>query len=61
MSVNGTVSKILKAIALLMFLIPQQKLLCQEGILDSVFTFRAGSIKTGNALDIITRETDARY
>jgi len=61
MLVNGTVSQILKAIALLMFLIPPQKLLCQEGILDSVFTFRAGSIKTGNALDIITRETGYHF
>ncbi len=61
MPVNGTVSKILKAIALLMFLIPPQKLVCQEGILDSVFTFRAGSTKTGNALGIITRETGYHF
>ncbi|MBK7481110.1 MAG: hypothetical protein IPI69_16285 [Bacteroidales bacterium] len=56
MPVNGTVSKIFRAIALLMFLVPPQKLVCQEGILDSVFTFRAGSMKTVNALGIITRK-----
>lgn len=61
MSVNGAVSKILKAIALLMFLMSPQKLVCQEGILDSVFTFRAGSIKTGNALGIITRQTGYHF
>ncbi len=61
MSVNGAVSKILKAIALLMFLMSPQKPVCQEGILDSVFTFRAGSIKTGNALGIITRQTGYHF
>jgi hypothetical protein len=30
---------------------------CQEGILDSTFTFREGTIKTGNALNTITRKT----
>jgi hypothetical protein len=29
----------------------------QEGILDSTFTFREGAIKTGNALNTITRQT----
>lgn len=29
----------------------------QENILDSLFTFREGMIKTGNALNIITRQT----
>ncbi len=61
MPVNGTVSKIFRAIALLMFLVPPQKLVCQEGILDSVFTFRAGSMKTVNALGIITRETGYHF
>ena len=30
---------------------------CQVNILDSAFTFRAGIVKTGNALNIISRQT----
>ena len=34
---------------------------CQQSILDSTFTFRAGTVKTGNALDIITRQTGYNF
>ncbi len=34
---------------------------CQEAILDSTFTFRAGAVKTGNALNIITRQTGYNF
>ena len=50
---NGTVLKYITAIALLIFLIPSREAKCQEGILDSAFTFRAGTIKTGNALNLL--------
>jgi hypothetical protein len=54
---NGTIFKYISAIALLIFLIPSREIKCQESILDSAFTFRAGTIKTGNALNLITRQT----
>ena len=38
-----------------------QKTDCQEGILDSVFTFRAGSVKTSEALDIISGQTGYNF
>jgi hypothetical protein len=58
---NGTISKYISAIALLIFLIPPRELKCQESILDSAFTFRAGTIKTGNALNLITRQTGYHF
>jgi hypothetical protein len=61
LSDNGTISKYISAIALLIFLIPSRETKSQESILDSVFTFRAGSLKTGNALDIITRQTGFHF
>ncbi len=54
---NGLHCKRISAIALLILLIQWQTAKCQTGILDSVFTFRAGSIKTINALNLITRQT----
>jgi hypothetical protein len=60
-AVNGTIFKYISAIALLIFLIPQRELKCQESILDSAFTFRAGTIKTSNALNLITRQTGYHF
>ncbi len=60
-AVNGTIFKYISAIALLIFLIPPREIKCQESILDSAFTFRAGSIKTGNALNLITRQTGYHF
>jgi len=45
------------AIALFLLIFLTETAFSQGGILDSAFTFRAGKIKTGNALDIITRRT----
>jgi hypothetical protein len=53
--------KYVSAIALLIFLIPPRDTKCQEGVLDSAFTFRAGTIKTGNALNLITRQTGYHF
>src|SRR5665647_1876021 len=61
LSVNGTIFKCLTAIALLIFLIPPREIKGQGGILDSVFTFRAGTIKTGNALNLISRQTGYNF
>jgi hypothetical protein len=56
-SANGFLTVKSGAIALLILLIPFCDAKCQENILDSTFTFRAGTVKTGNALNIITKET----
>jgi len=61
LSDNGTIFKYISAIALLIFLIPSRETKCQESILDSAFTFRAGTIKTGNALNLITRQTGYHF
>jgi hypothetical protein len=54
---NGFITGKSGAIALLILLMPFCDAKCQESILDSTFTFRAGTVKTGNALNIITKET----
>lgn len=58
---NGTIYKYILAIALLIILGPLREIKCQESILDSAFTFRAGILKTGNALNLITRETGFHF
>ena len=54
LSLNGFIFRIFQAIPLFLLLILPQKTECQEGILDSLFTFSAGTVKTGEALDLIT-------
>jgi len=49
--------KRLSGIALMFLLIGIHPVLSQVSILDSVYTFRAGRIKTGTALNIISRQT----
>ena len=58
---NGNIAKYIQAIALLIFLVPPLETRCQVSILDSAFTFRAGIIKTGNALNLITRQTGYHF
>lgn len=49
-------------IALFLLLIFPQNVICQsQGILDSTFTFTEGSVKTGNALEIITGQTGYNF
>jgi hypothetical protein len=57
LSYNGFIFNKIPAIALFILLTAPQRANCQQGILDSTFTFRAGTVKTGNALDIISRQT----
>ena len=54
---NGLKFNFFPAIALMILLVCPGRAKCQENILDSKYTFRAGSVKTGNALNIISRET----
>ncbi len=58
---NGYIFKRLLAIAFFIFLLMPQQAECQQSILDSTFTIRAGTVKTGNALDIITRKTGYNF
>jgi len=60
-SSNGNICIKLSAVALFLLLIFQENAKCQQGILDSLFTFRAGFIRTGNALDIITKQTGYNF
>ena len=61
LSSNGNIFIKFQAIALFTLLILPQRADCQKSILDSTFTFRAGTVKTGNALDIITRQTGYNF
>jgi hypothetical protein len=60
-SLNGNILIKLNAIALFLLLILPQRVDCQRSILDSTFTFLAGTVKTGNALDIITKQTGYNF
>ncbi len=61
LSFNGSIFFRLPAIALYIILNLPQQTVCQRSILDSTFTFRAGDVKTGNALNIISRQTGYNF
>lgn len=61
LSFNGYKTCALHAIALFILLILPTRAVCQHSILDSTFSFRAGTVKTGNALQIITRQTGYNF
>ena len=58
---NGYKTFTLHAIALFILLILPARAVCQYSILDSTFSFSAGTVKTGNALQIITRQTGYNF
>jgi hypothetical protein len=58
---NGPIFTKLPAIAFCILLLLPHKADCQRSILDSTFTFRAGTVKTSNALDIISRQTGYNF
>lgn len=60
-SINGDIIARILAIAFFFLLILPEEATCQRGILDSTFTFRAGTVKTSNALSIITRQTGYNF
>jgi hypothetical protein len=55
-SFNGNIFLKFTAIAFLFLLSAQYRAECQKSVLDSTFTFSAGTVKTGNALNIISRQ-----
>ena len=60
-SSSGKILIKLLVIALLFFIFLPERAECQQNILDSIFTFREGTVKTGNALNIITRQTGYNF
>jgi hypothetical protein len=56
-SSHGSILKRSLAIGLFLFYIFQPKTEGQKGILDSVFTFRAGNVRTAAALELISKQT----
>jgi hypothetical protein len=56
-SPSGYIIKKCHAIAFFILLILSQRTACQQSILDSIFTFNAGVVKTGDALNIISSQT----
>lgn len=61
LSNNGLILKRISVIVLFILLVSMQGAYCQESILDSLFTFRSGTVKTSNALNIITRQTGFNF
>lgn len=61
LSGNGTRLKRYAAVTLLFALILSKDLLCQVTLLDSTFTFREGSLKTGQALSVISKATGYNF
>lgn len=61
LSFNGLKIRLSPAIALFILLFASRQAECQETILDSAFTFRAGIIRTGNALNLISRQTGYNF
>ena len=57
LSSDDHIIKRLSGFAFLLLLIYSPALYAQVNILDSVFTFRAGTVKTGNALNLISQKT----
>ncbi len=60
-SADGFILKRITAVALIILLNLWHNVKGQETILDSLFTFRAGLVKTGNALNLITRQTGYNF
>lgn len=61
LSKNGYIFNKITAIALFLILFFPERAQCQQGILDSTLTFREGTVKTGNALEIISRQTGYNF
>ena len=61
LSDNGFIFNKHPAVILFFFLILSQGAECQNNLLDSTYTFKAGIIRTGNALNIISKETGYNF
>lgn len=61
LSLNGLIFKRFAPLVLFLLLISSQRANSQRVILDSLFTFREGSVKTGIALDIISKKSGYNF
>ncbi|HBE43809.1 MAG TPA: hypothetical protein DDW27_21965 [Bacteroidales bacterium] len=61
LSDNGYILRRIQAILLITLLTLWNDAKGQESILDSLYTFRAGMVKTGSALNLITRQTGYNF
>jgi hypothetical protein len=61
LSDNGNINKRVTTIVLFIILTCHQVGICQGTILDSLFTFKAGVIRTSNALSLISRQTGYNF
>jgi hypothetical protein len=61
LSFTDCINKRLSGIVFLLLFLGLQGLSGQMNILDSAFTFRAGTVKTGNALNLISRQTGFHF
>ena len=61
LSFNGSIIKRTSAIVIFALLSHWQIIRCQETILNSIFTFREGNVKIGNALNLITEQTGYNF
>jgi hypothetical protein len=59
--INGYIRMYFPAIAFLFLLSLPQRANCQISILDSIFTFRAGPVTTGDALTLISSQTGYNF
>ena len=60
-SPDGFILRIFQAIPIFLMLLFPQKTECQSAILDSLLTFNTGKLKTGEALDLITKQTGYNF
>lgn len=58
-SPDGRITRFLAIV--LIFLFAEKQAMCQETILDSPFSIRSGSVKTGHALEIISKQTGYNF
>jgi hypothetical protein len=61
LSSDGYIIKRLSGFAFLLIILNSPDLSCQVNILDSAFTFRAGTVKIGNALNLISQKTGFHF
>jgi hypothetical protein len=57
LSLDDCIVRRFSGIAIIFIILSTHPVQCQVSILDSVFTFQEGKVKTGNALNIISRQT----
>ncbi|HEX2975453.1 MAG TPA: carboxypeptidase-like regulatory domain-containing protein [Bacteroidales bacterium] len=60
MTLNGFI-KLRTAAIILLLLFIGQPIICQKSILDSIYSFQEGTVKTGSALDFLSKKTGYKF